>query len=58
MKKPKKRTTEQHIKLYEFIISKAVKEIEVQKRIILETRKAMEALTQKAMNEPPNTVES
>jgi len=42
--KPIKRTTEQHIKLHEFIISKAEKEIEAQKKIITESEKAIKRL--------------
>lgn len=42
--KPIKRTTEQHIGLHKFIISKAEKEIEAQKKIISESEKAIKRL--------------
>jgi hypothetical protein len=42
--KPIKRTTEQHIKLHEFIIEQAKEEIQAQKKIIRESEKAIKRL--------------
>jgi hypothetical protein len=42
-----KRTKQQHIELHKFLITKAEKEIEVQKTIIAESRKAIKRLEKK-----------
>lgn len=42
-----KRTPEQHIKLHEFIIANAKKEIEVQQQIITASQKDIERLKKK-----------
>tara|TARA_S200002703_G_scaffold4693_1_gene5795 strand:- start:937 stop:1086 length:150 start_codon:yes stop_codon:yes gene_type:complete len=48
MRKPlPMRTTEQHISLHQYLIEKAEKEIEAQKKVISESEKAIKRLTTK-----------